>query len=210
MLNKQTLSTREKVLEKIKREKEVTVKELTNELGITPMAIRGHLNKLERDDLIEVKTLRQKLGRPLQVFSLTSKGESVFPKQYSQFAIDLLSDIESIDGGKTLEKVIVTRESRIIEERRELLKIAINNEAKIKLYCDFLEQDGRMPNFEKINNNKFVLNINNCPFLEIAMNYHFCCDSDIRIIKEIFPEAKVEQVKNQVDKDKCCSYEFDF
>ena len=45
MKNTQNSPTREKVLEIIKKEKKATVKELTKELGITPMAIRGHLNK---------------------------------------------------------------------------------------------------------------------------------------------------------------------
>jgi len=121
MINTQSSPTREKILEIIKKTGKATVKNLTEELSITPMAIRGHLSKLEKEDLIQTDQIRQKLGRPLQVFSLTEKGDSLFPKQYGQFAVDLLTDLQDIDQGKTLEKMIQRREERIIESRKTII-----------------------------------------------------------------------------------------
>ncbi|MDH5561090.1 MAG: winged helix-turn-helix transcriptional regulator [Deltaproteobacteria bacterium] len=206
----QTSSTREKVLEIIKREKQATVKELTHELGITPMAIRGHLSKLENDNMIAVSTVRQKLGRPLQVFSLTNKGESRFPKQYGNFAVELLNDVERLDDGGTLNKLIQMREERIIEERLEFLERASTKEKKLKLYCELISKLGQMPELKKISENNFLLNINNCALLEIATSYPFCCDSEKKIITEVFSEAKVTQLKNIINSDNCCSYQFEF
>ncbi|MDX2470827.1 MAG: winged helix-turn-helix transcriptional regulator, partial [SAR324 cluster bacterium] len=115
----QTTSTRDRVLEFIKKEGSVSVKTLTLEIGITPMAIRGHLTKLEKEELIEVQNVRQKLGRPLQVFALTSKGENSFPKSYDTFALDLIADIKSLDGGETFKKIISKREERLEEHLKE-------------------------------------------------------------------------------------------
>ena len=210
MRNTHSSPTRERVLESIKRRGKATVKELTEEIGITPMAIRGHLNKLEKDSLIMVHSIRQKLGRPIQVFTLTDKGESYFPKDYGRFAVELLADIQAVDGGKTLKKVTKLREERIKSGITEILAKAKTPEEKVTSYCEFIEKHGHMPEIIKEDDEHFTLRVNNCALREIVAKFPCACHSEIGILRAVFPEAKIKQVDNILKKDQVCSFEFAF
>ncbi len=206
----QTTSTRDRVLEFIKKEGSVSVKTLTQEIGITPMAIRGHLTKLEKEELIEVQNVRQKLGRPLQVFALTPKGENSFPKSYDTFALDLISDIKALDGGETFQKVIAKREERLEEALNNVLKGAKTPDEKLKLYVAEIETQGTMPQLTKLADNKFSLSVSNCAIFNIASEHKFCCDSEIKVLIKLFPEAKITRDQSTDGSVKGCAYLFIF
>ena len=175
------------------------------------MAIRGHLNKLEKDQFIQVGNIRQKLGRPIQVFSLTEKGEALFPKRYEHFAIGLLKDIQNIDDdGDTMKKVISAREDRIIKERQDFIKGLVTPKDRMEKYCAFIESLGYMPNLEIISDTEFILNENNCALKDIASSFAFCCDSEIKILQKVFPDATIARRKNQIAKDTKCAYHLQF
>lgn len=210
MKSTQMTPTRERVLHFIKQEGTVSVKALTEEIGITPMAIRGHLNKLEKEELISVSTVRQKLGRPLQVFALTDKGESYFPKDYGRFAVELLEDIEQMDGGKTLGKVMKIREERIINELKEKMKVAKTPGQRLEVFKRWVDQHGNMPNVEKLGERDFQLCINNCALKSVVEEYPICCDSEASIISALFPDARIEKTQSLRAHDKSCCYRFEF
>lgn len=58
------LSTKDKILELLKKEKSMTVSQLSKRLGITEMAVRKHLNMLERDSLLTVSEVKLTDGTP--------------------------------------------------------------------------------------------------------------------------------------------------
>ncbi len=74
-------STRQAVLLLLKTKGPSSVGDLARELGITEMAVRRHLTSLERDDSIRSNIVRQPMGRPAHIFSLTEVGENLFPKK---------------------------------------------------------------------------------------------------------------------------------
>ncbi len=209
-MNTQSTPTRDRVLSIIKREGEVTVKQLTVELDITPMAIRGHLSKLEKDQFIQVGNVKQKLGRPLQIFSLTEKGDTCFPKNYGQFSVSLLESLKEIDDGQVLSQVIEKREKKIIKQRTELVASASTAEEKLDLYAQCLDKMGYMPLVEKIDDNQYLFHENNCALKDIADNFNFCCSSELKILSAIFPEANITRVANQAQQGTRCTYQFVF
>ena len=208
-MNKQT-STRDRVLEFIKRNGPVSVKALTEEIGITPMAIRGHLSKLEKEEYIQVDQIRQKLGRPLQVFSLTEKGEACFPKNYDGFALELIEDIKSLDDGKTLEKVVQRREERMIATLTEYLAEAKNPAEKMDLYCNFIAEQGNMPKIKEQSETSYLLEVANCAIHNIANQYSFPCETELRIVRSVFSEAQVRRVQTLMEDTQACAYLFEF
>jgi len=209
MKNTQVTPTRERVMRLIKREGQVSVKTLTEEIGITPMAIRGHLNKLEKDDLIHVDTVRQKLGRPLQVFSLTEKGDSFFPQDYGNFAVELLQDLKEMDDGKTLSLVMQRREDRIFADLEKRMS-HLDLDQRMEEYNQFVDSHGHMPILEKTADKRYVLSINNCSLKAVVERFPVCCDSEVSLIHRLFPDATVSKVQSLRNQDKSCCYEFIF
>ena len=95
---------------------EHTVAELAEALEITEMAIRRHLSKLENDELIYSKMVRQHVGRPTYLYGLSQKGEDTFPKEYKQFAIEILDDLARMGDEKMLRYVLQARTKRMEEQ----------------------------------------------------------------------------------------------
>jgi predicted ArsR family transcriptional regulator len=93
-------STRQTILN-ILRRRQSTVGELTTELGLAPATVRRHLDILSRDGHVDVAQVRRKTGRPHYVFSLSEKGEELFPKHYVRITNRLIEEIVSLTPDET-------------------------------------------------------------------------------------------------------------
>ena len=65
-------STRKVILSMLKTQGPLSVHDIAKQLGITEMAVRRHIHSLEKDDLLEAKLVRQAMGRPSNVYTLSS------------------------------------------------------------------------------------------------------------------------------------------
>lgn len=76
-------STRDMILRLIKTAGKRSILEIAQKLGISEMAVRKHIQVLEKDGFITSSIQRQTKGRPSKLYQLTSKGEDLFPKNTS-------------------------------------------------------------------------------------------------------------------------------
>ena len=93
-------TTRQQILG-ILRRRQATVGDLTKELGLAPATVRRHLDILSRDGHVEVAQVRRKTGRPHYVFSISEKGEDLFPKHYVRLTSRLIDEIVSLTPEET-------------------------------------------------------------------------------------------------------------
>ena len=84
-------TTKQQILVLLKRTGSATVEEASGALSVASMTARQHLLNLERDGLVESQRVRRSNGRPHYLYTLTSKGEDLFPRRY-----DLLARILSM------------------------------------------------------------------------------------------------------------------
>jgi len=76
-------STRGQIIALLRRSS-LTVNELADALELTDNAVRSHLSALERDGLVEQHTgPRRGVGKPAQVYTLTSAADALLPKAYA-------------------------------------------------------------------------------------------------------------------------------
>jgi DNA-binding MarR family transcriptional regulator len=111
----ETGSTRQQIMFMLKTEGPLTVSEMAERLGVTEMAVRRHLNTLERDGLIGAKLLRQAMGRPTNQYYLTEKSEEHFPKSYSAFTLEMLQDLEETYGPELVDQLFEKRKKRLTD-----------------------------------------------------------------------------------------------
>ena len=55
---------------------------MAKEIGLAPATVRGHLDILQRDRLVDFAEVRQRTGRPGYAFYLTDAGHETLPKGY--------------------------------------------------------------------------------------------------------------------------------
>lgn len=90
-----------------------TVAELAAQLGLSDVAIRRHLQLLERDGFVTVETVRRDgPGRPSARYSLTHKVLRLFPDRSAELAKDLLAFLEGEHGKAALVAFLRWRSDR--------------------------------------------------------------------------------------------------
>ncbi|MGM9987919.1 MAG: helix-turn-helix transcriptional regulator [Bacillaceae bacterium] len=198
-------STKDRILELIKKETTMTVNELSEHLAITHMAVRKHLNTLEKDQLVQVKLEKQPMGRPLQIYSLTDKGERLFPKNYEGITLEFLHDIKDMYGEESIEDLFKKREKRLAEEYIPHLQNKSNTE-KIQEIVNIQNQKGYMANAEEVDENTFELTEHNCPILTVANEFKVACQCETSMLENILEADQVRRVSCKTDGNNHCKF----
>jgi DeoR family transcriptional regulator, suf operon transcriptional repressor len=81
----------------------LTADEIATPLEMTPNGVRFHLTELERDGLVEQRSVRRGPRKPSHGYSLTGSGESLFPKRYDALLNAVLADTRAGRGGEEVE-----------------------------------------------------------------------------------------------------------
>jgi predicted ArsR family transcriptional regulator len=123
-----------------------TAATLGGRLGLTPAAIRRHLDNLIADGMIETRTARtygnRGRGRPAKVFVITDAGRSAFEHAYDDLATSALRFLERTYGPRAVAEF--ARQQVAETERRYLPVVAQASDltARVHALADALSGDG--------------------------------------------------------------------
>jgi DeoR family transcriptional regulator, suf operon transcriptional repressor len=199
-------STKHEILKMLKLQKRLTVSEMAKQLGITEMAVRRHLNTLERDQLVRTMLVRQAMGRPMNVYELAEKGEELFPQNYKQLALDFLKDIESVAGQNVVEKLFQKRKERMKQMYEEHFTDK-SFEQKLVELAHLQNEHGYMTELEKDENGTYHLIEHHCPIAEVAKEYQIACDCERQLFQQLLGTSKVTTQACMAKGDDVCHYE---
>src|SRR5699024_323543 len=102
-------TTKEKILHILKKDDEISIKELLEYFTISEVAIRRHLNDLIHQKLVREKVVKQSIGRPFHLYTLTTRGHDTFPNQYQDLPVEILRDIEDMQGKVAVNELLKRR-----------------------------------------------------------------------------------------------------
>jgi predicted ArsR family transcriptional regulator len=187
----QRASTRDEILYLMKTKGQLSVSDLAIELGITEMAVRRHLNTLERDQYIQATLIRQAMGRPSNMYTLTEKGHDLFPKNYSDIALDFLQDIESLEGSEKIDELFERREERLYQKLRERMQ-GLTFLEKIKVLESIQNEKGYMVKWEKVGD-RIVFREFNCPISDVAKTYNKACECELSLFQRLLGTEQIER-----------------
>lgn len=204
------LTTKEKLLNLLKKETEMTVNQMAEALEITPMAVRKHLNILERDSFIHISEMKQPLGRPVQVFSLTSLADELFPKSYDNLTLDFLNDLQEIQGDEIIDRLFEKRSERLADKYSSYMKHDFSNEEMVETLKDIQIDKGYMADVIKIDDNQFELIEHNCPIFEVSKSFKQACNCETNMFKEVLKTDSVQRTSCKSDGDNHCHFLINF
>jgi len=177
--------TRRKILLLLKKRGGMTNDELSGLLQITPMGVRQHLLSLEKKGIITYSTVRHGIGRPNFVYRLTENADKYFPSNYDKFALEILKDLEELDGRESVARLFKRRKERILSKSKELIGNGKPIEEKISLLSGMLSNGGYI--VEVSNNDKHhILKQFNCPIKAVSQYYHEACENELELYRELF------------------------
>ncbi|KHD86259.1 DeoR family transcriptional regulator [Bacillus ginsengihumi] len=202
-------TTKDKILDLLKREVALTVSDLTQCLNITDMAVRKHLTTMEQDGIIKSKEVKQPVGRPLQIYSLSEKGEMLFPKNYEGLSIEFLRDIQEMYGEQTIVQLFKKREQRMTKEYIRRFQNKTPFEKMIELH-NIQNEKGYMAAVSQIDEKTFELTEYNCPILKIAHEYKAACSCETSMFKHVLDTDNITRTSCKSEGNDHCKFLISF
>jgi predicted ArsR family transcriptional regulator len=123
-----------------------TAATLGGRLGLTPAAIRRHLDNLIADGMIETRTARtygnRGRGRPAKVFVITDAGRSAFEHAYDDLATSALRFLERTYGPQAVAEFARQQVAETERRYQPVVAQASDLTARVHALADALSGDG--------------------------------------------------------------------
>lgn len=175
--------TRGRIARLIMENGPVTAAGLSSRLGLTPAAVRRHLDNLLADGMIETRTARtygsRGRGRPARMFAITDAGRSAFVHAYDDLASSALRFLAETGGPSA---VAAFARQQITELERRYLPVveAAPPQERVKALAAALSADGYAASASSRpgSDGGDQLCQHHCPVAHVAAQYPQLCEAE--------------------------------
>ena len=196
--------TRKQIIMLLKRNSKQSVAQLSNEMGITPMAVRQHLMSLEKRGIISYTPMKSGIGRPVFMYNLTEKARDIFPKSYVEFIKDMMSIVEEEGGRNKVDKMFLQMKDRYLSGKYQDVVGKEDIKDKVKTLVSMLDADGYMVELDD-NADSFSIKKFNCLLSRIAVDYPEACKYELQMYKDLLGND-LKRTGCQADGEPACVY----
>ena len=204
-------STRTKILDILRRRREVTVDDLTRALELAPATLRRHLDILQRDGFVTVRPVRRETGRPHYAFSMTEAGHELFPQHYVRITNRLIDEIMALGpedtsgrSGRELADVIFARMSERLARAYGPRISGATLAERLRQASHFLQDEGISLEVQQ-HGGDFLLIGRGCPCQRLAEKHPDICAHDQRLLSLLL-KADVEPAPAEKAEGAFCAY----
>ncbi|MCX4551806.1 transcriptional regulator [Streptomyces sp. NBC_01387] len=180
-------STRNRVARSILDHGPSTVTELAGRLGLTPAAVRRHLDALVTDEVIVPREQRvygaRTRGRPAKVFALTDCGRDAFEQSYDKLAGDALRWIARHSGDEAVMDFARDRLTTQAETYREAIEAAAP-ESRAEALAKALTADGYAATARNAPVGEQLCQ-HHCPVAHVAEQFPQLCEAETEVFSRL-------------------------
>ena len=176
--------TRQQILEILKRDQEVTVQDLSQQLELTSVTVRHHLEILRAEGYITEPEVQRsnRPGRPCYIYQLTSTAADLFPNNYSGLTNALLDTLKDRLPPQEYADILEDTAHRMAERAGQL---PTEPKERVAYITDFLNCQGFVARWEEEDDGRFFITISNCPYHYVAQNHTEVCHIDEVILQTL-------------------------
>ncbi len=199
--------TRDLVLDLLRQHGEMTIAELSLQLGIAAPAARRHLDILASEALVDYRSVRQHTGRPYFAYQLTDMARERTSNGYPRLVERLLREVSALDddgAGRRLLEILLERMSDLIaaEHRSQISGDTLEERAASLVAA--MADEGILDDFEIREDGIHLINTS-CPHRRAALTSSELCRSEQRAFASLLG-TPVEQLSRIVDGKPRCEY----
>jgi predicted ArsR family transcriptional regulator len=196
-------ASRQQILDYLRRQRQATVKELSQLLGLTSTGIRQHLTVLERDGLVEAREERGRVGRPALVYRLTEHGDALYPKKYDALANILLDEMRAMMGSQGLQTLLRRAAVRFAAPYLEGLQGTPVNE-RVAEVTRIIEEQGCLAEHAPAGADGLIHQYA-CPFPNVAKRNPGVCALEVEFVRRLV-DSDVRLVRSLLRGDPSCTF----
>jgi predicted ArsR family transcriptional regulator len=203
-VNRKKRTTREIILHTIKQSPQSTVEELAEAADISPVTVRHHLNALQAEGSIEASSVRRKVGRPYYVYSLSERGQELFPKRYVRLTSRLLDEMKGRLPADVINDIFEGVVNTVLEEHRGEFE-HLSLEGRLDYLVSLLSEEGFLSTWERTENGYRLVEYS-CPYLSIGNTHGEVCGFDRQLMSGIL-QLNVIQDSCMLQGANCCQFQ---
>lgn len=167
-----------------------TVAELSEQLQLSTVAVRRHLQVLERDGLVDAETVRRDgPGRPSARYALTARARQLFPDRSAELANELLDYLEEVHGRAALTAFLRWRQARHGDRYAAQLSLVDSPADRASLLARLLTDDGFAAEVNTIStpDGATVLELRqeHCAIADVAEEHPEVCAYEAALFKQV-------------------------
>ena len=178
--------TRGDILVALKKSQPLTAKELAEQFGVTPNALRRHLKELELEGVVRYSREVRGVGGPVFVYTLTETGESLFPRAYDAALAEVLEQVRAQQGDGSVVQLFRHRWDQLSASLKpELNRLSMDERAR--RLADTLTSLGYMAEVHggAATGSQQTLTEHNCAIRLIAERFPEVCAAEEAFITEL-------------------------
>lgn len=202
-------SARDRVLFQLKTKGAQSAAQLARRLGVTAVAVRQHLQRLEEEGLVAYEEERRPVGRPVKLWRTTEAADGRFPDAHADLTLELIDAIKATFGAEGLDR-LVRRRSR--QQRRAYRERMPPEGAplaeRVARLASLRREEGYMAEFARQRDGSFLLLENHCPICAAARVCQGFCRDELTLFRAVLgPDAVVERTDHILAGARRCAYE---
>ena len=195
------------LLSTLRREGPLTLAAITSRVGLSRSAVMYQLQVLSRSGLVERRSVRHGVGRPHDLYDVTSRAQSMPPTDYRGLAQSLLEAAREI-GGRGLEARMFEERRRgqlaIVQQRlRESGLASASIFERAQILAQFLDELGYECGVDR--RGAVRLCAHHCPVLSIAATAPAACEAEVWLIADAL-DADVTRETHIASGARSCTY----
>ncbi|MCR4511906.1 metalloregulator ArsR/SmtB family transcription factor [Aeromicrobium sp. 50.2.37] len=179
--------TRERVATSILEHGPSTAADLARRLGLTPAAVRRHLDVLLADGVVAQRqpraTTGRGRGRPAKVFMITDAGRDTFAHAYDDLAVDALGFLAETAGDGAVVEFAARRLRGLTEKYRPLVDAAPVDE-RPRVLAEALSADGFAASAGTTPAGAQICQ-HHCPVAHVAAEFPQLCEAETAMFAEL-------------------------
>lgn len=198
-------NTRDLVLKTLLNRQRCTIQELADDVGINPISVRHHINRLQADGLVEADEERHGVGRPRQVYFLTEAGLERFPTRYMRLTIRLLEQLKETMPTNMVSQLFSQMAEGLASDYTSHASLdGLTMEQRLAAMQRLLAQEGFTIEWERKGNEYHIHEVN-CPYYHVGQNHPEVCTVDRALISSLL-STPAEKTRCILNGDSTCTY----
>ncbi|MFB2801072.1 helix-turn-helix transcriptional regulator [Shewanella seohaensis] len=200
------MKTTDKIIQLLKLHGPLTAKTLAEELTLTTMGVRQHLQALEDAGDVDIEDRVEGRGRPTRYWGLTEQSRTHFADRHSELSLQLIDSVKMIFGDQGLDKLIEHREQTALQQYRSAMLGMTDIASRLTKLVELRTLEGYMATQEQADGVFWLLE-NHCPICSAATKCQNFCRSELQQFQQLFADiATVSREEHIIDGARRCAY----
>nr|WP_018156076.1 helix-turn-helix domain-containing protein [Demetria terragena] len=205
-------TTRQRLTATVSEHGPITAGELGKRLGLTPAAVRRHLDALAEDGLVEehekAGDIARRRGRPARAYVLTESGHRDLHDDYRDLAADVLRFLGEHGGDDAVLAFARQRADQLAVALAEARNSTLPVAERAEILAAGLRREGFAASSRPVGEGTPLSGVQlcqgHCPVRDVAAEFPALCDAETEMFSDVLG-VHVQRLATQAKGDHVCT-----